>query len=334
MKYIGEYNVISIKKIVANFLRYFWIFLMCICISIGVILLGNNANSGDSMTTEEYTITLGIASKENQESLEDKYYENELKKQTLYETVKMVFQTTEVINDKLKENGYTEIMPTEIPTYVGYTISDKFITLNVNSINKERAKFILKVYEEECINTCQQIDSNFEIKKIAQSENVKGIEKTNGKVKSILLILVGGLLGIVVIGFIILFDERIYSEKELRACFEFDKFCEISKENICLNENWIKCYVKQHRIKRILFIELMQNQIPMKAFKNLLEKYSEISISNQDEYYDAAIEADAICIAITLGKTKISEVNSILEGVNSLGCTINGCIICKMVNKG
>lgn len=328
MKYIAEYNPISMCKIARNICKYFWIILICIGISVGIIFLGNI--EGDSETVKDYTITLCVKSEVYHQMLEEKYYEKELEKQILYESIRRVFQTTDVINKELKKEGYDNLMPTEVPTYSEYVPSNNLVTLKVSSINKKRAVLILKLYEEEMSKACQAIDSEFNIEKIAQSKNMKNeVENTGGK-RNLLILCAGGMLGIIVLGFLILVDDKIYSEKELKSCFNYNKFGYIVDGEIQLNGPWVDSYCIVNSIKKIVFMEQVKGLIFSEKNKSILKDYK-ISVCtwNSDEYCYKVIESDAICVCVILGKTKVSEINLILENLGSLGCSVDGCLLQK-----
>ncbi len=318
-------NPISMRKIIRNLCKYFWVLIVCIVLSLVISFFVGMKGDQNNDKLEEYTVTLGIRKTENYKSIEEKYYSRELQKQVLEESVKRTFQTTDVINDELKNSGYEKIMPTEIPTYSEYSASDNFITLKVNSINKSRALYILDLYQNEINALCQKIDSECYIERISQSSNAKIEENNSGTFKIIILLFVGGILGVMIIGFLVLLDDRIYTEKELKSCFSFNNLGNISPGGLQLNKIWAQSYFEVNNINSILFIEERSKQVPVNELRASLKGHKINVCSKRDcLYYRQILESDAVFICITLGKTKISEVRSMEADLNSLGYSING----------
>lgn len=330
-KKIGTGNAISLYKICTNMFRKIWVVILCICLSVGVCFFINDDESDDN---KEYSITLAVESNMGDGTLQERYYEKELQKFTLNESIKRLFQpkTKEKINKCLKKNGYDNLVASEIPTYEGYTGNETIITFKINSIDREKAEFILKTYTEELNDICGQIETGVGVKEISSlyDDSVSTDEGGFSK-KNALLVLVSIILGMAIIGVCILFDEKIYTEKELKSYYFFRKFGVINqKKELSLDIHFLKCYLFPQKMKRILFLESYSGQLNLETIENALTE-SDFTVKNinDEAFFDVLSICDVICVCVELGKDNTSKLNAIIEKIESIDRRIDGVILCE-----
>lgn len=335
-----DHCVLSIKKIICNLLRYWWIVVLCIGMSVGYIIVTQSHNSmiDKGGSNLEYRAIVGIQDQnENTEgSMEEQYYSRMLKGHILQDSLKLLNSDDgkRAIKDSLASMGYKDFdQNADTPECAPLVEGDNIIVFKLSGLNAKRTTAILESYVEQLDHICKGLQENFEIKTLSMSDKQAIDQSDSGLLnkKNIFLIFTSIIFGIGVVGLLLLYDKRIYTKHELEQLYSCKCIGDIVVSKYENKYNYkveiIRLMLKQQNISTVVTFNMDSTDV--EALQSI---FPEIKVSNCIKGIDNTqniLNSDVAIVGVHLGRDTDNGLDEMLEVLETINMNIIGYIAKK-----
>ena len=314
--------VISMKKLLGNIIRYWWILGISICIGVlsCVYIIKSTENSeGLSPTNISLMLKMDYIGEKSTEA-QGIYYENILETYMVSEVKEILSRDNVIreINNALVANQYEafdELL--DIPTVEQEIGQTKIVKLNLSGKNIERTRFVLNTYLDLLNEELRT--SNVQLFLVNKEDEVmdKYVLSNSDVVKGILAFVLACIIGTVMICILTLYDSRIWCEKELELLLRGTLLGSISKKGVC-NIKWGKIkYILERAEAKSVGIQIVSNKRVSELLAFAKEQMTGVEFvvitKGEVEEFLKMKEVDVIIANVQFGEDLLNEWNDVLE---------------------
>lgn len=303
----NEQNIISIKKILYNLKKYFWILGIAVIFALVVIIVSLDSSEENLYKSET---VFKISSK-----IIEGYGPATLSAQGVADEFNVYLSTKDVenkINEELSARSYNVFSEQDIPTY---EIANNIIKMQITGNHPERTELISELIAEEFIEYNNKFNETIESILINTSINDISTQSSFFEhivsVKNIFIILLGIIVGIGIIFIIVFIDDKIYIQEDLK--FFDDLKClyvvrkKTKEQDILHVKNIIKYY--QTRESNNLQIWTLKNE---DKYSPLLNGDNIIEFDSKEMIDENMNHKDKVIFYFSVGETKKEEIKKLL----------------------
>lgn len=225
-------NVISMKKILYNLKRYFYIIIITVVIALIIALLALSKSEEEFSVTAKNTVQL----KQNNTNKENNmYFVSTLNASSLVEEFKVYLSTESLqkqISDKLENNGYSGYTGADNPTW---DVTQNVVVITVQGTDSLRSQAIGSIITDEFEKYVKGSSVNIDTVRLdstlIETSGNNGIIKNIFSIKTLFILFLGGILGCGIILLLILYDNKIYVIADLTGINNFRCLYTVEKKN-------------------------------------------------------------------------------------------------------
>ncbi len=305
---------------------------MCAILSMGLVLLlqRNNSTADLEDSAVEHTLILSVEAMDKNLTIEEQYYIRELQSLIMQDCLEIVYNnadTKKSIIDKLSEYQYTDFdASVDTPTYENFNNGERMVALKLSGINQERTVLILNTYKDVMDYVCRTNWPDFYVDSINNlqvdtTDDITTNVSSFMTIRNILIVFAGIFIGILVIGILVLYDDKIYTLNEMNRLYDFIDFGKIGNDT--LNLGVLKNYLKNEEICSLVVLGEFE------GLDRVLAAYLpevKLNLLSKQEYLNYFGEENDVLVLITLGKEQKKDVDKLISMSDLTGRKLIGCV--------
>lgn len=322
----NKQDVISLKKIIYNIRRFFWIIIFTVfvaIVSIFILLSGNDSSSSSFTSTSVVRITMPTVNGVDPLIVEAGKLVDEFN--VLLSSEGKISE----LNSALEENGYSSFSSVDFPDF---TVTNNIVVMKIEGTEEERTNYISEmilgefeeyIYSMDKEIICETLDSSV----TAEIDDRTVIERIM-TIKNLFILCLGGILGFAFVCFLIFIDNRIYVEEDLAFSDGIPYLCQIKQKNIRSIENAktiINHYYNKDKEKAVC--------VTVKKSKELTRILDEVYLVDMDEPEALSIldsQKFRAILLIVVGQDKKRDIEETVTLLKSLEKKVLGFILVEL----